>query len=1065
MKFIGDLHIHSHYSRATSGDLVPEQLAFWAQKKGITLVGSGDFTHPGWVAELKEKLVEAENGLFRLSPALEQEVNQKVPAACQAPVRFILTGEISCIYKRAGQTRKIHNLILMPGFKELEQLNAKLNRIGNIKSDGRPILGLDSRDLLEIVLETSARAFFIPAHIWTPWFSLFGSKSGFNTIEECFGDLTPHIHALETGLSSDPDMNRLLSMLDPYLLISNSDAHSPAKLGREANLFDTDLDYDRILAALTDQKGFAGTLEFFPEEGKYHLDGHRKCEVCLEPEATHTHQGLCPKCGKPLTLGVLYRVQELGDRQKPQLSKPFYSLIPLQEILGEILGCGPASKKVVETYETLLHKLGPELPILRQIPLEKIAAAGSPLLAKAIERMRKAEVIRDPGYDGEYGRIRLFEEAEKESIMGQTALFAMATPKKPKAKRAEPAGQPAAETRTRTGAASKTIFADPILGPLNDEQRAAVLHQGENLLIIAGPGTGKTLTLTHRIAHLLQSGQARPEAILSLTFTNKAAREMQTRLTKLLPVGQTEKMHISTFHRFCLDVLRQQSRVIGLAPNFNLLPEQDFAPLVRQSLTAAGTKTQDINRFLKALPQLKTASVLSPAEPLASDLMSFLKIYQSRLKELGSLDLLDLETETLRLFQNHPEIVALYSAKFPWILVDEYQDTNPLQSAILKYLAQKDTNHICAIGDPDQAIYGFRGADVKNFLRFIEEFAPAQTITLNRNYRSSQTILDSAAALLEKEAPLKSDRGAGEQLRLAACRTDAEEAEMIVEQIEKLLGGTTHFSLDSGRVASHEKGADLSFGDLAVLFRLNTQADVLETAFSRAGIPYVRSGEKPLVEQYPVNILWRFLRALAAPADSFYRQSYLEMPDLRNGLEALRQCSTDQPLAELIHQAVLLHGFDLSAPCSQEILLRFQTLAEQPGLTLNSFLDRLALEQGIDHETLLGDRVALMSLHAAKGLEWPTVFITGCEDGLIPCTLFKDHDAAEEKRLLYVGLTRAQSLLVLSYAGRRSLNNRPLQMQPSPFLAQLPQHLCRELERSKWKRKKPKETQLSLFGK
>jgi uncharacterized protein (TIGR00375 family) len=1065
MKFIGDLHIHSHYSRATSGDLVPEQLAFWAQKKGITLIGSGDFTHPGWVAELKEKLVEAENGLFRLKPTLEQEINAKVPAACQAPVRFILSGEISCIYKRGGQTRKIHNLILMPGFPELEELNRKLNRIGNIKADGRPILGLDSRDLLEIVLETSDRAFFIPAHIWTPWFSLFGSKSGFDTIQECFDDLTPHIHALETGLSSDPPMNRLLSMLDPYLLVSNSDAHSPSKLGREANLFNTDLDYDRIIAALTDQKGFEGTIEFFPEEGKYHLDGHRKCEVCLEPQATHAHQGLCPKCGKPLTLGVLYRVEELADRKKPQLSKPFFSLIPLQEILGEILACGPASKKVVDAYETLLRTLGPELSILRQIPVKDIEAASGLLLARAIERMRRGEVIRDPGYDGEYGRIKLFEEAEKEALLGQTALFDMAAPKKSKVKKAETAAKSLSQTNPRIDRPKEPTWDDPILDPLNPEQRAAVLHQGENLLIVAGPGTGKTLTLTHRIAHLLASGQARPEEILALTFTNKAAAEMQNRIVKLLPSAQVEKMQISTFHRFCLEILRQQAGILGLKPDFKLLPEQDLAPLVRQVLTSAGAKTREINRFLKFLPQLKAASVLPLSRQVDPEILPFLKPYQQYLKGLGALDLLDLETETLRLFQNYPEAVSLYSAKFPWILVDEYQDTNPLQSAILKCLVQKDRNYLCAIGDPDQAIYGFRGADATNFLRFTEQFAPARTITLIRNYRSSQNILDSAATLLEKEQALQSGKGPGELLHLAACRTDAEEAEMIVEQIEKLLGGTTYFSLDSGRVASHEKGADLSFGDLAVLFRLNSQGDVLEEAFARSGIPYVRSGEKPLTEQYPVNIFWRFLQALADPADPYYRKLYLDLPEVKNGEEQLRQCRPDQPLPELIRQAVTAHGFDDSVPRHKEVLQRFQALAEQSGFNLASFLDRLNLERGIDHEVLLGDRVALMSLHAAKGLEWPVVFITGCEDGLIPCTLFGDQDEAEEKRLLYVGLTRAQNLLVLSHAGRRSLNGRPLQMPLSPFLDRLPKGLCWELERTKFKRKKPKETQLNLFGK
>jgi DNA helicase-2/ATP-dependent DNA helicase PcrA len=495
-----------------------------------------------------------------------------------------------------------------------------------------------------------------------------------------------------------------------------------------------------------------------------------------------------------------------------------------------------------------------------------------------------------------------------------------------------------------------------------------------------------------------------------------------------------------------------------------LIPEQDLAPLARQSLAGSGATARDLNQFLKALPRLKVAQVMPQSRESNGDFLISFKQYQQHLIKLKALDLLDLETETLRLFQNHPEVVSLYSAKSPWIFVDEYQDTNPLQSAILKCLVQKDCTRICAIGDPDQAIYGFRGADVKNFLRFPEDFAPARTITLIRNYRSSQNILDSAAALMDQERALQSGKGPGELLHLAACRTDAEEAEMIVEQIEKLLGGTTYFSLDSGRVASHENGADLSFSNLAVLFRLNSLGDALEEAFARSGIPYVRSGEKPLIEQYPVNIFWRFLQALADPADPYYRKLYLDLPEVKNGAEILQQCRTDQSLPELVRQAVALHDFDLTDPRHLENLQRFQALAEQAGSDPISFLDRLNLERGIDHTLLIGDRVALLSLHAAKGLEWPVVFITGCEDGLIPCTLFGDQDEAEEKRLLYVGLTRAQNLLVLSHAGRRNLNGRPLQMPPSPFLDRLPQHLCRELERAKWKRKKPKDTQLTLFS-
>ena len=410
MKFIADLHIHSHFSRATARNLDPEHLFLWAQKKGITLVGTGDLTHPGWISELRDKTVEAGNGLYELRPELSKEVGKELHEACKRPVKFMLSGEISCIYKRADKTRKVHHLILMPGFEAVEKLQKRLDRIGNITSDGRPILGLDSRDLLEIVLEASDRAFFIPAHIWTPWFSLFGSKSGFDSIEECFGDLTPHIHALETGLSSDPPMNRLISSLDDYLLVSNSDAHSPAKLGREANLFNTPLDYDRVCEAMKTGSGFEGTIEFFPEEGKYHMDGHRKCRVCFDPHETGINEGICPSCGKPLTIGVLNRVMALSDRLQPKLTKAFYSLIPLSEILSEILGCGPNTKKVQTLYEDLLNTLGPELHILLDAPLDDLEKAGGILLSRAVDRMRRGEVIREGGYDGEYGVIRLFHK-------------------------------------------------------------------------------------------------------------------------------------------------------------------------------------------------------------------------------------------------------------------------------------------------------------------------------------------------------------------------------------------------------------------------------------------------------------------------------------------------------------------------------------------------------------------------------------------------------------------------------------------------------------------------------
>ena len=423
MKFIADLHIHSRFSRATSKTLTPESLSLWGQKKGIKVIGTGDFTHPEWARELKKKFLESENGLFSLKPEYEKEIEGDVPSSCASKTLFILSGEISCIYKKDGKTRKIHHLILMPDFDSVDKFNRALDRIGNITSDGRPILGLDSRILLEMMLEANDNAFLIPAHVWTPWFSLFGSKSGFDEIEECFEDLTPHIHALETGLSSDPPMNRLLSALDKYLLVSNSDAHSPSKLGREANIFNTGLSYDSMIKAMKEKAGFEGTIEFYPEEGKYHMDGHRKCGIMFHPHDTVKNKGLCPECGKPLTVGVFHRVAELADRKDPLLEKKFYSLIPLTEILSEILGCGPNTKTVNNVYEKLLTELGPELDILMDMAINDIERTGGLLLSKAISRMREGDVIRQEGYDGEYGVIKLFRESEKHELTGQKKLF------------------------------------------------------------------------------------------------------------------------------------------------------------------------------------------------------------------------------------------------------------------------------------------------------------------------------------------------------------------------------------------------------------------------------------------------------------------------------------------------------------------------------------------------------------------------------------------------------------------------------------------------------------------
>ncbi len=415
MQFIADFHIHSKYSRATSHDMDLESLDKWAKIKGIKVLGTGDFTHPEWLKNLKAKLEPAEPGLFKLKKD-------------DQGTRFILTSEISCIYSKKNKVRKIHIIVFAPSFEAVDKINAQLGWIGNLKSDGRPILGLDAKELLKIVLTVSSECLVVPGHIWTPWFSIFGSKSGFDSIEECFEEYSKYIFAGETGLSSDPAMNWRLSALDKITLISNSDSHSPQKIGREANVFDTELSYKAILEAIKTKnpQKFLYTIEFFPEEGKYHFDGHRLCGISLSPEESKKYNNICPNCGRLLTIGVLNRVDVLADRPqgfKLQGAIPFKSLIPLAEIIADSLGVLPGAKLVEKEYQNLIDKFGTEFKVLLNAKLADLANATLPEIAEGIERVREGKVFIEPGYDGVYGKIKLFSEGNKNIPLNQKTLF------------------------------------------------------------------------------------------------------------------------------------------------------------------------------------------------------------------------------------------------------------------------------------------------------------------------------------------------------------------------------------------------------------------------------------------------------------------------------------------------------------------------------------------------------------------------------------------------------------------------------------------------------------------
>ncbi|MEU6426341.1 endonuclease Q family protein [Microbispora sp. NPDC046973] len=418
MRFHADLHMHSKYAYACSKNSDLEQLTWWARRKGVTLMGTGDFTHPAWLDRLRTALVPAEPGLFRLRDDLDRAVAATLPGSvAAAPVRYMLSVEISTVYSQGGRSRKIHHLVYLPGFDQAEEFDRSLAKVADLGVDGRPTVRMSSRDLMEAVLACGEGAYLVPAHVWTPWFGVLGSRSGFDSLEECFGDLTEHVFALETGLSADPAMMWQVSGLDGYRLVSYSDAHSPPIVGRETTIFETDLDYFAIERALRTGDGLCGTTEFFPEAGKYHVDGHRKCGVRLDPDKTRKLGGLCPICGRKLTVGVLSRVEDLADRPaggSPRGAAGFRNLVPLPDLVAETLGVGPKSKKVGVETDRLVAALGPELAILGDLPLHDIAAC-SPRLAAAVGRLRNGEVTKDPGYDGEFGTIRTLDPTASRS--------------------------------------------------------------------------------------------------------------------------------------------------------------------------------------------------------------------------------------------------------------------------------------------------------------------------------------------------------------------------------------------------------------------------------------------------------------------------------------------------------------------------------------------------------------------------------------------------------------------------------------------------------------------------
>jgi DNA helicase II / ATP-dependent DNA helicase PcrA len=1072
--FHADLHIHSRFSRACSRDCDLDHLAWWARRKGITVVGTGDFTHPAWADELKESLIPAEPGLFKLAAEAEERLRRTAPVSCGGDVRFMLSAEISTIYRGGDRTRKVHHLLYAPTFEAADRITRALSKIGNLASDGRPILGLDSRHLLEITLDGGAGCYLVPAHAWTPWFAVLGSKSGFDAVADCYGDLAPEVFAIETGLSSDPSMNWRCSSLDGYRLVSNSDAHSPPMLGREATTFDVRLDYFAMADALRTGDGLAGTIEFYPEEGKYHLDGHRKCGVRFEPAQSREHEGTCPECSKPLTIGVLHRVTELADRPagyRPPGAPGFTNLVQLPQVVGEIMATGPKSKKVGAEVDRLVAALGPELGILTEADADDLRRVGGSLLAEAVSRLRRGEVRREAGYDGEYGIVALFGPGE---LNRAEALFDLASPASPARQSAgsrpphagtpgEPHADPAGQKKRKARPAGRSSVA-PGLDP---DQRAAAEAESP-LMIVAGPGTGKTRTLTHRIASQVAGDGTPGQSCLAITFTRRAAEEMRTRLAAMLPgavlraaehptaehppAGHAVAEHpaerstagqrmaaehpaaphitVTTFHGLGLMILREHHEQAGLAAGFRVA--DDTARLeVAAELTGSA---RDGARMLAD----------AAAEPATRELL---------VKALAARDLVDFDgliELSADLLAAEPGIARSLRDRWPRISVDEYQDIDAAQYRLLRLLAD-DGRGLTVIGDPDQAIYGFRGADVSLFLRFGRDYPGAVTRQLTRNYRSSRAIVTGALQAVapsslvpgrvlrpaEDPTPALDEAPGGGKTPTAPPRRagapappalgdaligfheaadERAEAAWIAREIERLLGGASFHALDTGRAGA--QGHDgLGLSDVAVLYRTDAQAEPLGQALTRAGLPFQKSSHDLLERRTGVPGIVREMRLADSGGTAVADR-------LRRAVRALAARATDAAAA-------------VDARAAGEVLA---PLAARCGDDLERFLTEISLGAETDALDPRADAVTLLTLHAAKGLEFEVAFIAGCEKDLLPLWIpgrdpLTEPELAEERRLLFVGITRARARLYLTCASRRTRHGGTRETGRSPFLA------------------------------
>ncbi|HKK90907.1 MAG TPA: UvrD-helicase domain-containing protein, partial [Desulfobacteraceae bacterium] len=840
--------------------------------------------------------------------------------------------------------------------------------------------------------------------------------------------------------------------------------------------------------------------------------------------------GLCPQCRRPLTPGVLNRVQQLATRPEgylPDTRQGYQSMVPLVGLLSEICGVGPKTKKVAGFYNKALALLGPELAILLEKRRDEIEKAGIPLLAEAIARMRKGAVKISPGFDGEYGRVSLFDDGEKEVLLGEPELFPVHG--KPASVKKPPARKKNATTK-ESGRAALAFAAEKLPPPLldvtlNDEQGRALAVADRPLIIEAGPGTGKTRTIIEKIKHLVAEEGVDPGAVLVLTFTNRAAGEVKERIQKAVPGAGTE-VAASTFHAFCLKVLKHHGDFQS-----SIADETVRKELLKQACLNVGYGNSRSNPAFDRVDQIMATAkqhCLSLEDDLgdlagpeeAAVLKRVWAEYNRLMVSLNLVDFEDLLVMVLALMKREGRLLLAMQQRFSRIFVDEYQDINLGQYRLVRLLADEGKG-LTVIGDPDQSIYGFRGSDNRYFRKFMDDYPDAVKIVLTRNYRSTQTILDASFQMITRaekngEKEKLSSRVEGRaRVEILEAASDRAEAAVVGKKIENLVGGISLFSMDAGK-ADHGSGRGYSFSDFAVLYRTRKQSQLFARAFEKAGIPFQTADRENLVAQQGIKELMALVRIAVQRWTVFDLEILLDHMEAGAGnktKEKLRQWfyTLDRPAggpSDLLVQTPLtgigshirknisracaeLERFGLAAQGRQpeEAL---EILAGESGITgvlrqsetgaaaynrlllhaqgctggLTAFLDSLALDGDTESIEPGAEKVSLMTIHGAKGLEFPVVFVTGCEQGLLPYAGRGKgvEDMDEERRLFYVAMTRAKDLLCLAYAKKRTVFGAVKKSVKSRFLSDIEEQLkAYQFKGGRFKNKQPKAKQLELF--